>query len=307
MRYGIPNFKLDKRSDRPPCQADGGRRHPLPHGRGDRQGHHAGTICATATTPWSSLSAPRVPRDMKIPGRELKGIHFAMEFLPDATRRVYGVKPVHDITAKDKHVIVIGGGDTGSDCLGTSIRQGAKDVTVLQIMPKEPDERPDNQPVADVRPRLYQKTSSMEEGGDVRVQHRLCQLRRLRRGEGPVCTIDDSTAVRRIRGRRERPRHRSEGRRCGTRRRTVRSPASPVPNACCPRIWCSSRSASCTRTPPRMLDQLPVELDKRGNVARNDKFATSQDGVFVCRRRGPRPESGGVGHFGRPLLRGRRR
>lgn len=55
-----------------------------------------------------------------------------------------------------------------------------------------------------------------------------------------------------------------------------------------------------------LLDQLPVELDKRGNVARNDKFATSQDGVFVARRRGPRPEPGRVGHFGGPLLRGRR-
>ena len=107
----------------------------------------------------------RVPRDMKIPGRELDGIHFALDFLPDATRRIFGVKPVHDITAKDKHVIVIGGGDTGSDCLGTSIRQGAKDVTVLQIMPKEPSSRPDNSPWPTFA-RTYQKTSSMEEGGE---------------------------------------------------------------------------------------------------------------------------------------------
>ena len=115
--------------------------------------------------PWSYAIGSTVPRDMKIPGRELKGIHFAMEFLPDATRRVYGVKPVNDITAEGKHVVIIGGGDTGSDCLGTSIRQGAKDVTVLQIMPQEPSERPANQPWPTFA-RLYQKTSSMEEGGE---------------------------------------------------------------------------------------------------------------------------------------------
>ncbi len=104
-------------------------------------------------------------RDMNIPGRQLDGIHFAMEFLPDATRRFYGKQPVHDITAECKHVVIIGGGDTGSDCLGTSIRQGAKDVTVLQIMPQEPTSRPDNHPWPTFA-RLYQKTSSMEEGGE---------------------------------------------------------------------------------------------------------------------------------------------
>ena len=164
MRYGIPNFKLEKGLlDRrvKQMEAEGTRfRTNVEIGKDitwdDLRDRYDAIVVAIGS---------RVPRDMKIPGRELDGIHFALDFLPDATRRIFGVKPVHDITAKDKHVIVIGGGDTGSDCLGTSIRQGAKDVTVLQIMPKEPSSRPDNSPWPTFA-RTYQKTSSMEEGGE---------------------------------------------------------------------------------------------------------------------------------------------
>ena len=164
MRYGIPNFKLEKGLlDRrvKQMEAEGTRfRTNVEIGKDitwdDLRDRYDAVVVAIGS---------RVPRDMKIPGRELDGIHFALDFLPDATRRIFGVKPVHDITAKDKHVVVIGGGDTGSDCLGTSIRQGAKDVTVLQIMPKEPSSRPDNSPWPTFA-RTYQKTSSMEEGGE---------------------------------------------------------------------------------------------------------------------------------------------
>jgi glutamate synthase (NADPH/NADH) small chain len=81
------------------------------------------------------------PRDLPIPGRELDGIHFAMDFLPQQNRRVSGepLKGVTEILAKNKHVVVIGGGDTGSDCIGTSFRQGAKSVTQLEIMPAPPE------------------------------------------------------------------------------------------------------------------------------------------------------------------------
>jgi glutamate synthase (NADPH) small chain len=80
-------------------------------------------------------------RDLPIPGRELKGIHFAMDFLPQQNRRVSGepVGDVEPILAKDKHVVVIGGGDTGSDCIGTSFRQGALSVTNFEIMPMPPE------------------------------------------------------------------------------------------------------------------------------------------------------------------------
>jgi len=79
-------------------------------------------------------------RDLPVPGRELDGIHYAMDFLPQQNRRVAGdqLPPEQDLSARDKHVVVIGGGDTGSDCIGTSIRQGALSVTQLEIMPQPP-------------------------------------------------------------------------------------------------------------------------------------------------------------------------
>jgi glutamate synthase (NADPH/NADH) small chain len=87
------------------------------------------------------------PRDLPVPGRELDGVHFAMEFLGQQNRIVSGMEIPYDerINAKDRHVLVIGGGDTGSDCVGTSIRQKAKSVTQIEILPKPPDKRtPDN-------------------------------------------------------------------------------------------------------------------------------------------------------------------
>ena len=243
-----------------------------------------------------------VPRDMKIPGRELKGIHFAMEFLPDATRRVYGVKPVHDITAKDKHVIIIGGGDTGSDCLGTSIRQGAKDVTVLQIMPKEPDERPDNQPWPTFA-RLYQKTSSMEEGGTYVYSTDSVNFVGSDEEQARV-HIEDSTASEGFVAD-------ENGHVTGLKVVDVAPGENgpftrqPVPNACCPRIWCSSRSASCTRTPPRCSTSCLSNWTSAATWPATTVRHLSGWRVR-CRRRGPRPESGRVGHFGGPLLRSRR-
>ena len=278
MRYGIPNFKLDKRLiDRriKQMEAEGTRfRTGVEIGKDiswdDLRDRYDAVVVAIGST---------VPRDMKIPGRELKGIHFAMEFLPDATRRVYGVKPVHDITAKDKHVIVIGGGDTGSDCLGTSIRQGAKDVTVLQIMPKEPDERPDNQPWPTFA-RLYQKTSSMEEGGTYVYSTDSVNFVGSDEEQARV-HIEDSTA--------------SEGFVADENGHVTGLKVVDVaPGENGP----FTRQPGTERVLPAdlvlisvgflhpdtstLLDQLPVELDKRGNVARNDKFATSQDGVFVA-------------------------
>ena len=278
MRYGIPNFKLDKRLiDRriKQMEAEGTRfRTGVEIGKDiswdDLRDRYDAVVVAIGST---------VPRDMKIPGRELKGIHFAMEFLPDATRRVYGGKPVHDITAKDKHGIIIGGGDTGSDCLGTSIRQGAKDVTVLQIMPKEPDERPDNQPWPTFA-RLYQKTSSMEEGGTYVYSTDSVNFVGSDEEQARV-HIEDSTA--------------SEGFVADENGHVTGLKVVDVaPGENGP----FTRQPGTERVLPAdlvlisvgflhpdtstLLDQLPVELDKRGNVARNDKFATSQDGVFVA-------------------------
>jgi glutamate synthase (NADPH/NADH) small chain len=140
LRYGIPDFKMEKGIvDIRVAQMQG-------EGVTFHYGAHIGVDLpaekllkdydAVALTGGSEKS-----RDLLIEGRNLAGIHFAMEFLPQQNRRVSG-EPVGDaapILAKDKHVVVIGGGDTGSDCIGTSIRQGAKSVTNFEIMPEPPE------------------------------------------------------------------------------------------------------------------------------------------------------------------------
>ena len=104
------------------------------------------------------------PRDLTISGRDLSGIHFAMDFLPQSNKRVAGGQIPEDIaiTAEGKKVVVIGGGDTGSDCIGTSLRQGAVDVTQLELLPMPPKERDITQPWP-VFPRLYKTSSSHDE------------------------------------------------------------------------------------------------------------------------------------------------
>ncbi|MBT1176426.1 glutamate synthase subunit beta [Bifidobacterium callimiconis] len=277
MRYGIPNFKLDKSLiDRrvEQMEAEGTRFETnVEIGKDiswdDLRSRYDAVVVAIGST---------VPRDMKLPGRELDGIHFAMDFLPDATRRVWGKKPVNDITAKDKHVVVIGGGDTGSDCLGTSIRQGAKSVTVLQIMSKEPSERPANQPWPTYA-RIYQKTSSMEEGGTYVYDTDSVEFEGATDPKN-VHEIDGATAEGFVADER--------GHVTGLKIVSV-APGENGP---------FTRQPGTERVIPAdlvlisvgflhpetdtLVDQLPVELDRRGNVARNDSFATSQDGVFAC-------------------------
>lgn len=278
MRYGIPNFKLDKRLiDRrvEQMEAEGTRfRTNTEIGKDiswdDLHSRFDAVVVAIGST---------VPRDMNLPGRNLDGIHFAMEYLPDATRRVYGKEPVNGITAKDKHVVIIGGGDTGSDCLGTAIRQGAKSVTVLQIMPKEPSSRPDGQPWPTYA-RLYQKTSSMEEGGDYLYNTDSVNFVGSDEDAAKVTVENSATAAGFVAD--------GEGHVTGLRIVDV-APGENGP---------FTRQPGTERVIPAdlvlisvgflhpdtttLVDQLPVELDGRGNVARSDDFATSQDGVFAC-------------------------
>jgi glutamate synthase (NADPH/NADH) small chain len=140
LRYGIPDFKMDRRHvDRRVTQMEA-------EGVTFHYGAHVG-----ANLPVDDLTGDydavvltggaEHPRDLPIPGRELSGIHFAMEFLPQQNRRV-SHEPIGDVApilADRKHVVVIGGGDTGSDCIGTSNRQRALSVTQLEIMPRPPD------------------------------------------------------------------------------------------------------------------------------------------------------------------------
>jgi glutamate synthase (NADPH/NADH) small chain len=164
MRYGIPDFKMEKgivdiRVEQ--MQAEGVTFH---------YGAHIGVNLpaeklmkdhdAVALT-----GGAEAPRDLPIPGRDLKGIHFAMDFLPQQNRRISGEAPgdAAPILATGKHVVVIGGGDTGSDCIGTSIRQGALSVTNFEIMPKPPEH--ENKPMSwPLWPLKLRTSSSHEEG-----------------------------------------------------------------------------------------------------------------------------------------------
>ena len=138
LRYGIPDFKLETwLIDRRLAQmrAEGVEFRPNSHVGVDISARALlAEFDAVALTGGSEQ-----PRDLNVPGRDLRGIHFAMDFLTQQNRRVAGVKIAgEEFLATDKDVVVIGGGDTGSDCVGTSIRQGARSVTQLEIMPKPP-------------------------------------------------------------------------------------------------------------------------------------------------------------------------
>lgn len=165
LRYGIPNFKLEKHIiDRriEQMRAEGvnfvvnahvGVNVPVEALTGQ---YEAVLLCGGAEN----------PRDLNIPGRELNGIHFAMEFLPQQNRRNEGdtVDPSTAILATGKRVLIIGGGDTGADCLGTSHRHGAKSVHQIEIMPKPPEQRAATTPWP-LWPMQLRTESSHEEGG----------------------------------------------------------------------------------------------------------------------------------------------
>ena len=167
LRYGIPDFKMEKHSiDRraEQMQAEGVSFHygvnvGIDVTANDLEAKHDALILS---------SGSEVPRDLPVAGRDLDGVHYAMDFLPQQNRRV-GDEDLGDITpilAKDKHVVVIGGGDTGSDCIGTSFRQGAASVTQLEIMPMPPEKEDKGMTWPDWP--LKMRTSSSQEEGAVR-------------------------------------------------------------------------------------------------------------------------------------------
>jgi len=158
LRYGIPDFKLEKDVlDARMAQMKG-----------------EGVTFVTSTSPAVATLrnefdatviaiGARVPRELPVSGRELRGVHLAMDFLTEQNRRVAGDEVADGIFAEGKHVVVIGGGDTGSDCVGTSIRQGALSVTQLELMPKPNLVRMPENPWPEW-PLIFRTSSSQEEG-----------------------------------------------------------------------------------------------------------------------------------------------
>ena len=159
LRYGIPDFKMEKDLiDRRlrQMEAEGVVFKPSVNVAAHELKHEFEAVVL-------AIGAEQ-PRDLEVPGRELKGVHFAMEFLPQQNKRVAGDKVANQISATGKHVVIIGGGDTGADCLGTSHRQRAASVTQFEIMPRPPESRHESTPWP-MWPVQMRVESSHEEGG----------------------------------------------------------------------------------------------------------------------------------------------
>lgn len=257
MRYGIPNFKLEKHViDRRIAQmeAEGVKFVVNANVGGNVDVEELRKQFDAIVLAGGS----EAPRDLKVPGRELKGIHFAMEFLPQQTKRFLGdtVPPEQTILATGKRVVIIGGGDTGADCLGTSLRQGAASVRQFEIMPKPPEMRAEQTPWP-LWPMQLRIESSHEEGGT-----REWSLNTVR-FEG-----DANDNVARLHALQVGPPPKFEAI-AGT--ETV--------------IEAELVLLAMGFTGPvrgGMLEQLGVALDARGNVATNDQNMTSVEGVFAA-------------------------
>jgi glutamate synthase (NADPH/NADH) small chain len=195
-------------------------------------------------------------RDLPAPGRELAGIHLAMEYLVPSNRVQEGDLQAPPISAEGRDVVIIGGGDTGADCLGTAIRQGARSITQLEIMPRPPQERPDSTPWP-TWPLVYRTSSAHEEGGDrvfsVNTQQFL--------GSDGAVTGLELVDVELVDGRFQ-PVEGSE--------RVLSAQL----------VLLAMGFTGPQRT--GLLEALGVEFDGRGNVTRDDRWATSSPGVFVA-------------------------
>jgi glutamate synthase (NADPH/NADH) small chain len=248
LRYGIPEFKMEKRHLE--------RRIAQMEAEGTRFVTGAGIESAAQLKDFSAVvlaGGARVARDLPVPGRELAGIHQAMEFLPLANRHGAGAP----INAAGKHVVIIGGGDTGADCLGTSHRQGALSVTQLEIMPRPPKTRAENQPWP-TYPMIYRVSSAHEEGGE-----------RVYAVSTEEFAGDENGAVRALRL--------VEVAFEGGRFAPVPGTRQEIP---CGLVLLAMGFTGAEK--PGLLEDLGVSFDARGNVARDASFQTTVPGVFVA-------------------------
>ena len=256
LRFGIPEFKMEK------AQVERRIQQMKEEGTVFRSGVNVG-VDVTGTQLKQRYDAVVIAtgataaRDLPVPGREFGGIHQAMEYLPQANKVALGETVENQIVATGKDVVIIGGGDTGADCLGTAHRQGARSVTQLEIMPRPTEERPAGQPWP-TYPMIYRVASAHEEGGD-RV-YAVSTNNFVADADGNVSGLD-LVEVELVDGK-----------------------FTPVPG--------SERTIPAQLVllamgflgPERegFLEQLGVDLDERGNVKRDKSYQTSVEGVFAC-------------------------
>ncbi len=260
LRYGIPEFKMEKRHlDRRIDQMRA-------EGTVFETGVDVG-VDITAEALRSSFDAvvlaggSTVSRDLPIPGRELEGIHQAMEYLPLSNRVQEGDMEDSPITADGKRVVIIGGGDTGADCLGTALRQGARSVHQFEIMPRPPDARAETNPWP-TWPMTYRVSSAHEEGGERVYQVSTSEF--LDRGDGSLSGLRFHEVEMTV----------TDGR-----------PEFVPVEGSEQELDCDLVFLAMGFTGPQtagLLEDLGVAITGRGNVDRDDSWRTSVDGVFVC-------------------------
>jgi glutamate synthase (NADPH/NADH) small chain len=264
LRYGIPDFKMDKSIiDRRIAQMD-------EEGVLFRTGVNVG-VDVTARDLRGLFDAVVIttgalnPRGLDVPGSDLEGVLFAMDYLTQQNRRVAGDEPTweNDVTAEGKHVIIVGGGDTGADCFGTALRQGAASVTQFQIHPEPPRDRPDLNPWWPEPAMILKTSAAHEEGGarewGIHTTHlsgengcvkelHAVQVERVARGEGGQRTI-------------------------------VPVPGSEVIYPADLVLIAIGYSGPFREG---LLSELGVQFDRRGNVATGTDYQTSIPGVFAA-------------------------
>jgi glutamate synthase (NADPH) small chain len=256
LRYGIPEFKMEKRV----------------LNRRLAQMEAEGTKFVTSTNVGIDVPADELrssydaivlaggataPRDLPVPGRELDGVHYAMEYLVPSNKVQEGDLAESPIVATGKHVVIIGGGDTGADCLGTAHRQGAESVVQLEIMPRPPDSRAESTPWP-TWPLMYRVSSAHEEGGE-----RVFSVSTER------FVGDESGHVRGL------LLHEVEMK--DGRFEKVTGSEREIPADL---VLLAMGFTGPER--PGLLEQLGVSLDARGNVARDASWHTDVPDVFVC-------------------------
>jgi glutamate synthase (NADPH/NADH) small chain len=257
LRYGIPEFKMEKSIvDRRLYQME-------QEGTRFRTGVNVGkdisgstlrskydaVVIAVGATNW---------RDLDIPGRDATGVYQAMEYLPWGNKQALGELPApSEINANGKHVVILGGGDTGADCLGTAIRQGAASITQLEIMPRPSDERVETQPWP-TYPMVYRVSSAHEEAGERIYSVSTQEFLKDTNGNLRAIKIVETKLVN---GKFE-PVARSE--------KEIRADLVLLA------LGFTGPEKS------ELLDQLEVKVDERGNIIRDLQYSTSSDGVFVC-------------------------
>jgi glutamate synthase (NADPH/NADH) small chain len=249
LRYGIPEFKLEKHHlDRRILQleAEGVKFRPgieigIDLTGSDLRRRHDALVITIGST---------IARELPIPGRELAGVHQAMEYLPASNRYPVG----SPIDAADKHVVIIGGGDTGADCLGTAHRQGAASITQLEILSRPGEDRPASTPWP-TYPTIFRVSSAHEEGGD-----------RIFSVSTTEFVDDGAGAVRALR------------------LIDVDEKFAPIPGTEreLPADLVLLAMGFVGPDAGPIADQLGLALDARGNLARGSDFATSVSGVFIA-------------------------